>query len=207
MSPELFFPENFGLKDGRRTKRSDCYALGMVIYEVLSGQVPFPRCSVYAVVMKVSAGERPERPQGTERNWFIESVWRMLERCWAPKRDDRPSIGDVLRCLEEASSLSPRMEASLSTTDLPAQNPSDSSAEGGAEESEISSRSHATPLEGDVDDKAPIPHTSSDAFAALLYEVTENQDLEAYANDPSESGLETAAVVLGRVSRTWPLDD
>ena len=46
MSPELLDPGKFGLKDGCPTKESDCYALGMVIYEVLSGQAPFPRCKV-----------------------------------------------------------------------------------------------------------------------------------------------------------------
>ena len=37
MSPELLDPERFGIpesKGGRPTKQSDCYALGMVIYEV-----------------------------------------------------------------------------------------------------------------------------------------------------------------------------
>lgn len=36
MSPELLDPERFGMdKDARRpTKQADCYALGMVIYEV-----------------------------------------------------------------------------------------------------------------------------------------------------------------------------
>jgi serine/threonine protein kinase len=33
-SPELIVPEQFGLENSRRTKSSDCYALGMVIYEV-----------------------------------------------------------------------------------------------------------------------------------------------------------------------------
>jgi serine/threonine protein kinase len=33
-SPELLFPERFGFSDTRPTKQSDCYALGMVIYEV-----------------------------------------------------------------------------------------------------------------------------------------------------------------------------
>ena len=41
MSPELLDPGRFNLTEGRRTKESDCYALGMVIYEVLSGQAPF----------------------------------------------------------------------------------------------------------------------------------------------------------------------
>ena len=37
MSPELLDPERFGVpksEDNRPTKQSDCYALGMVIYEV-----------------------------------------------------------------------------------------------------------------------------------------------------------------------------
>ena len=34
MSPELLYPEGYGTSDGRPTKQSDCYALGMVVYEV-----------------------------------------------------------------------------------------------------------------------------------------------------------------------------
>jgi len=37
MSPELLDPERFGMpksEDNRPTKQSDCYALGMVMYEV-----------------------------------------------------------------------------------------------------------------------------------------------------------------------------
>jgi len=33
MSPELLYPQRFD-SDGRPTRESDCYALGMVIYEV-----------------------------------------------------------------------------------------------------------------------------------------------------------------------------
>ena len=47
MSPELFDPENFGLKGGRPTKHSDRHALGMLIYEVPSGHLPFSRQHVY----------------------------------------------------------------------------------------------------------------------------------------------------------------
>lgn len=34
MSPELLDPDRFGITDCRPTKQSDCYALGMVVYEV-----------------------------------------------------------------------------------------------------------------------------------------------------------------------------
>ena len=103
MSPELFDPGKFGVEDSRRTKSSDCYALGMVVYEVLTGQVPFSRLSRYHAVAKVLRGERPERPEGAEGQWFTDYVWSILGRCWEPKPNDRPSIEDVLRHLEEAS--------------------------------------------------------------------------------------------------------
>jgi len=136
MSPELFYPENFGLKDSRRTRHSDCYALGMVIWEVLSGQVPFPQSEVFAVVAKVSRGERPRRPQGEEGMWFTDGIWRMLERCWTAKRDDRPRIEDVLRCLEEVSRI---WMADPPTANSLVQDPSDSNTEGSME-SEVTSR-------------------------------------------------------------------
>ena len=56
MGPEL-------LEDNRPTKESDRYALGMVILEVLSGQVPFVGDSDFAVVRKVIDGDRPKRPE------------------------------------------------------------------------------------------------------------------------------------------------
>ena len=103
MSPELFDPEKFGLKDNRRTRESDCYALAMVILEVLTGQVPFPRYDGFIVMRKVVDGERPERPQGPEVAWFTDDLWEMLERCWSPDPKLRPAVEAVLECLEWSS--------------------------------------------------------------------------------------------------------
>ena len=99
MSPELFDPERFGLKDKRQTKESDCYALAMVILEVLTSQVPFPRHDGFIVMRKVVDGERPERPQGQEAAWFTDNLWRMLEQCWSSDPKLRPAVEAVLECL------------------------------------------------------------------------------------------------------------
>ena len=104
MSPELLNPEDFN-SEGRPTKESDCYALGMVIYEVLSGRTPFAPSTVPPVIWKVLNGERPERPQGEEGALFTDSLWEILGYCWKQQPGERTSVKIVLQCLKKASSL------------------------------------------------------------------------------------------------------
>ena len=100
MSPELIDVET---QSRRRTKYSDRYALGMVIYEVLSGRIPFYRYTNWSIPAKVVRGDRPERPVGAEGVWFTDGVWEAMERCWVPQPKNRSNVEDVLRCLEGAS--------------------------------------------------------------------------------------------------------
>ena len=102
MSPERLDPDRFGFGDGRATKESDCYAMGMVILEVLTGQPPFPRYPISRVVMRVLEGERPGRPRGAEAVWFTDDLWEMLERCWSPQPRLRPTAKDILGHLESS---------------------------------------------------------------------------------------------------------
>ena len=104
MSPELLDPDQFGFKNGRPTKESDCYALGMVILEVLSSQVPFTCLKDPTVMRKVLEGEHPGRPQGVEGVSFTDDLWEMLKLCWSTQPGDRPSIETVLGCLEQVTS-------------------------------------------------------------------------------------------------------
>jgi len=103
MSPELLDPDRFGRENGRPTKESDCYALGMVILEVLTSKPPFPNCNGMVVMRKVVEGERPGRPQGGEGVWFTDDLWEMLERCWSSQPERRPAVNAVLQCLEQGS--------------------------------------------------------------------------------------------------------
>jgi len=98
MSPERIVPQEFGLKDGRPTESSDCYSLGMVIYETISGNPPFHEHRDITVSVKVLKGEHPPRGAG-----FTEGLWKMLETCWAFRPNNRPSIEDVLWRLESVS--------------------------------------------------------------------------------------------------------
>ena len=100
MSPELLHPEKFGLEDSLPTLASDRYALGMVIYEVLSGTAPFFKYRDHEVVYLVLEGRRPERPQGGERDLFTDQIWEALNLCWEQQPGDRISAGHVLEVLK-----------------------------------------------------------------------------------------------------------
>jgi len=100
MSPELLYPAKFGLKNNHPTAKSDVYALGMVVYEVLSGLAPFSTHRDPEVVFMVIGGERPERPQGEAGELFTDEIWEVLELCWKQQPNDRPNLKRVLSALE-----------------------------------------------------------------------------------------------------------
>ena len=118
MGPELLYPEAFGFTDSRPTRESDCYALGMVTYEVLSGRIPFDSYGNNLVSMKVLGGERPEKPEGAQGAWFTAEIWAMLALCWMPQPADRPSSRDILRDLERAQPPSISFSPHVDTMDM-----------------------------------------------------------------------------------------
>jgi len=121
MSPERLHPDQFGFEDSRPTKESDCYALGMVIYEVLSEQTPFAQLMDLIVMRKVVDGEHPARPEGAKGVWFTDGLWGTMELCWATRPENRPDIAAVLERLEQVSRdwtpPSPQVEENVIETD------------------------------------------------------------------------------------------
>ena len=104
LSPELLAPSYFGLKHSRQTGESDCYALGMVIYQVLNGRMPFFQDRPTEVMSRIMDGRRPERPEGNTGKLFTDDIWEILELCWKHQPGDRISAKDVLLRLERIPS-------------------------------------------------------------------------------------------------------
>lgn len=107
MSPELLNLERFYTNTGP-TEESDCFGLGMLIYEVLSGTVPFHHDNEPVALLKILHGEHPERPKlggGGAGVRFPDGLWEMLRMCWRKVPDQRPGLDLVLRCLQHPTRL------------------------------------------------------------------------------------------------------
>lgn len=99
MSPELLWPEKFGLTDTKPTKGSDIYALGILMYEVICGHRPYQGLNLWAAAVKFQKEEFPPRPD----TGFTDSLWKTLEGCWQCRREMRPNADNVSGELDVAS--------------------------------------------------------------------------------------------------------
>jgi serine/threonine protein kinase len=105
MSPELLDPKRFNLPDPRPTKESDRFALGMVIYEVLCGHVPYHGVDRERISRVVLKGIRPSKPKEAAHLGLFDELWEMLQRCWDEKREARPDLEAICTCLNEVVHL------------------------------------------------------------------------------------------------------
>lgn len=117
MSPELLNPEDYGLTTTNPTLESDMYAFGMVIYEVtflhadigsfidyekvFADVPPFHGMRDATVIHRVLSGVRPDRPQATDVLGLTDGLWELVQRSWRVKWQERPTVGVMLRALED----------------------------------------------------------------------------------------------------------
>ena len=108
MAPELLAPGTFGLADSRPTQPADIYAMGMVIYEVLTGFYPFYDLNLgpFEIVLRVSAGKRPTKPGNSEGIGFGSGTWELVQECWKAQSARRPTVERVVQHLEHVSASS-----------------------------------------------------------------------------------------------------
>lgn len=129
MSPELLDPDRFEIpraEGDRPTRQSDCYAMGMVIYEVgshssrtcffslaidhrpllqvLCGHYPYEEIqNNILLVNAIVEGDRPMKPEGAARLGFNNELWTLIELCWREARAQRPRVEEIITCLNGAA--------------------------------------------------------------------------------------------------------
>ncbi|MGE3172985.1 MAG: protein kinase [Planctomycetota bacterium] len=88
----------------RQTPRSDLYALGVVLYEVATGQHPFAHCHGADEMIHAHLHEAPRRPSHT-RPRMTPLLEQLLLEMLAKERDARPrDAGEVARILQHGES-------------------------------------------------------------------------------------------------------
>jgi serine/threonine protein kinase len=96
MAPELIStPKNI-----RTTEATDIYSFAMLIYSVASGSHPFPANQDETVMIKVTRGERPAKPEAA---FLADSsgghIFQLVTEIWQHEPNLRPSIEQVQKQL------------------------------------------------------------------------------------------------------------
>ncbi|TDL15452.1 kinase-like protein [Rickenella mellea] len=113
MASELLNPGGYSLNDvdvGDRTlvnedaavqtKKTDVWAFGMVVYELLTGNIPFANLSEMQVIFRVAAGKIPRVPQNTENLPAPRpSLWNLYQNCCETNADYRPEMAEIVKDL------------------------------------------------------------------------------------------------------------
>ncbi|KAG9121329.1 hypothetical protein FRC07_002743 [Ceratobasidium sp. 392] len=97
MAYEQLFPVAPEMVCQRPNAQSDVYSLGMTLYEIFSGKLPFSELrNEPQVIRAVMDGILPTRITSV----FPEPLWHLLNSCWCRNPHERPSTREVLTCLQ-----------------------------------------------------------------------------------------------------------
>lgn len=101
LAPEVLDGENY-------TVESDAYAFGIVMWEMMTCQIPWSGESVQSIITLVRDGARPRIPnfwdvvdsQGKELAVF-EDYRELMTKCWAQNPYDRPRFKTIVKILKD----------------------------------------------------------------------------------------------------------
>lgn len=120
MPPERLVPSVFGMKDSPPTREGDIYAAGLVIFQVLTGEIPFRTVRHTELGWSVVHGNRPARPENAQSIGFTDSLWAFVQRCWDRDMGSRPTVADVVtQIYEEARNWNRPMAPSIVVENVP----------------------------------------------------------------------------------------
>ncbi|KAF0374973.1 kinase-like protein [Gigaspora margarita] len=89
IDPQCF--ENISYK---RSKKSDIYSFGVILWEISSGRPPFQSLNPYGITIHIFKGNREIPIEGTP-----DSYIQLYERCWNYDPNQRPEIEEIQESL------------------------------------------------------------------------------------------------------------
>ncbi|KAG8979700.1 hypothetical protein FRB94_011098 [Tulasnella sp. JGI-2019a] len=100
-APRWTSPELINSDAPRKTEKSDVYAFGMTIVEVLTGRVPFHHLlSSFQVYKAITVDDqRPKFEPLSCNGRDFRDLWELAESCWQNNPEDRPNADDILKTL------------------------------------------------------------------------------------------------------------
>jgi serine/threonine protein kinase/Tfp pilus assembly protein PilF len=118
-TPEYMSPEQVGGEDV--DQRSDLYSLGIILYEMVSGRVPFQADSAFVVGMKHKS-EKPQAPQTIDPQ-IPDNLNRMILRCLEKEKRRRfqtaEEILSELKTIKESFATTREISGELKTITVP----------------------------------------------------------------------------------------
>ncbi|KAK8845713.1 hypothetical protein M9Y10_020631 [Tritrichomonas musculus] len=82
------------------SKAGDVYSFGMIMYHILTCEIPFNELNNSDMCNAILEGKRPELKYG------ISDIYRkLIEKCWSQNKDDRPTFSEIVSYLESKSCL------------------------------------------------------------------------------------------------------
>ncbi|KAI7845286.1 hypothetical protein COHA_001129 [Chlorella ohadii] len=121
LNPRWLAPEV--LNGEAATPASDLFSWGVVMWELLTLELPWQGVSPWSIVGKLMDGERPEVPPreqlpGPDTDIFagLDNYVALMRRCWAQRPEDRPSFEEAiheLRRITEAHWRLPEVQARM----------------------------------------------------------------------------------------------
>ncbi|KAJ1302953.1 hypothetical protein OPQ81_003246 [Rhizoctonia solani] len=93
-------------EETKTTQAGDIFALGMIIFETITGIIPYAGSSDPVVMFSIASGKLPDRPQahipiGVEQ---ADRLWSAITSCWAYSPNERPKAREVRSQLDGITS-------------------------------------------------------------------------------------------------------
>ncbi|PKK73810.1 kinase-like protein [Rhizophagus irregularis] len=93
---EYIEPQCFKNKKYKKDKKSDIYSLGVLLWEISSGRIPFSDCSRDLLDYYIKNGDREDPIDGTPQKYQ-----KLYQECWNDEPKSRPDIEKVYEILSQ----------------------------------------------------------------------------------------------------------